>query len=139
MTAIEAAGSSHPERRMNKLQRMIWDTIINPLWQERNDIKHQKDNVYDAADDERLTARIVRYVEHIHEFLDHHDQFLAGIDLTRLNRMKKETKRRWIHHLDIAKRAWEVEREQKNKHQQVLTRFFGRRERSAEDEDTELG
>ena len=58
------------------------------------------------------------YVEHRHELLDHHDQFLAEIDLTRLNRMRRETKRRWIHHLDIAKWAWEVEREQKNKHQQ---------------------
>ena len=92
MTAIEAVGSSHPERRMNALQCMIWDTITDPLWQERNDIKHQKDNVYDAADDEMLTARIVWYVEHRHELMDHHNQFLAEIDLTRLNRMRRETK-----------------------------------------------
>ena len=38
MTAISAAGSSHPERRMNTLQHMIWDTIMDPLWQERNTI-----------------------------------------------------------------------------------------------------
>ena len=65
---------------------------MDPLWQERNDIKHRKDNAYDAADDERLTVRIVWYVEHRHELMDHHDQFLAEIDLTRLNRMRRETK-----------------------------------------------
>ena len=66
-------------------------------------------------DDLRVAARIVWYVEHRHKLMDHHDHFLAGIDLTRLSRMRRETKRRCIHHLDIAKWAWEVEREQKNK------------------------
>ena len=33
---------------------------------------------------------------------------------------------------------WEVEREQKSKNQQVLTRFFGRRELPVETKDTEL-
>ena len=59
MTAIEAAGASHPERRMNALQSMIWDMIMDPLWHERNDIKHRKDNAYDVVDDERLAVRIV--------------------------------------------------------------------------------
>ena len=64
MIAIEATGASHPERWMNALQSMIWDTIMDPLWHERNNIKYRKDNAYDVADDERLAARIVWYVEH---------------------------------------------------------------------------
>ena len=138
MAAIEAAGSSHPERRMNMLQRMIWDMIMDPLWQERNDIKPRKDNAYDAEEDHRLTARIVWYVDHRHELVDHRDRFLVEIDLTRLGRIRRETKRRWIHHLDIAKQAWEVEREQKSKNQQVLIKFFERREIPAETRNTEL-
>ena len=39
MAAIEAAGALHPKRRINMLQRMTCDTIMEPLWQERNDIK----------------------------------------------------------------------------------------------------
>ena len=61
---------------------MIWDTIIDSLWQECNEIKHQKDNKYNVADDERLSARIVWYVEHRHKIVDHHNQFLMEIDLT---------------------------------------------------------
>ena len=57
------------------------------------------------------------YVEHRHDLLDQNDQFLAEIDLARLNRMRREMKRRWTHHVDTMQRAWEVEREQKNKHQ----------------------
>ena len=111
---------------------------MDPLWQERNDMKHRKDNAYDAEDDQWLTARIVWYVDHRHELMNHHDQFLVEIDLTILSRARRETKQRWIHHLDITKRAWEVEREQKSKNQQVLTRFFGRREVPSENRDTEL-
>ena len=88
---------------------------MDPLWQERNNIKHRKDSAYDAVDDERSTARIGCYVDYRHKLMDHHDQFLAEIDLTRLIRTRRGKKRRWIHHLDIAKRAWEIEREQKNK------------------------
>ena len=127
MRAIEKAGTSHPERRMNTLLRSVWDTIMDPLWKERNEIKHNKDNEYDAVDDERLSARIIWYVEHRHELVNYQDQFLAEIDLSRLSRMRRETKRRWIHNLDIARNAWEVEREQKSKNQQVLTKKFGRR------------
>ena len=86
-------------------------TSLRKLWQERIKIKHQKDNEYNAAEDERLSVRVVSYVDQSHELVDHHDQFLAEIDLTRLNGMRRETKRRWIHHLNIAKRVWEVERE----------------------------
>ena len=112
---------------------------MDPLWHERNDIKHRKDNAYDVVDDERLAARIVWYVEHRYELLDHHDQFLAEIDLTRLSGMRRETKRRWIQHLDIAKRAWEVERGQKTTKQQVLTKFFRRRQLVEENMNTDLG
>ena len=139
MTAIEAAGASHPERQMNALQSMIWDTIMDPLWHEQNDIKYRKDNAYDVEDDERLAARIVWYVEHRYELLAHHDQFLAEIDLTRLSRMRREMKQRWIQHLDIAKRAWEVEREQKTTKQHVLTKFFRRKQSVEENMDTDFG
>ena len=43
-------------------------------------------------EDERLIVRIVWYVDHIHELVDHHDQFLSEIDLTRMSRMRRETK-----------------------------------------------
>ena len=62
-----------------------------------------------------MSARIVWYVDYRHELVDHHDQILAEMDLTRLNGMKRKTERRWIHHIEIVKRAWEVEREQTNK------------------------
>ena len=69
MTAKEILGASHPECRMNTLQRMTWDTIMDPLWQEHNDMKHWKDNTYDAVKDERPTERIVWYVDHRHELV----------------------------------------------------------------------
>ena len=62
-----------------------------------------------------------------YELVQHHNQFLAEIDLTHLSGMRRETKRKWIHNLDMVKKAWEIEREQRSKNQQVLTRFFGKK------------
>ena len=73
---------------------MVWDTILDPLWQEWNETKHRKDNEHNAAEDERLSARIVWYVDHRHELVDCHNQFLAEIDLSRLSGMRRETKRK---------------------------------------------
>ena len=62
-----------------------------------------------------MSARIVWYVDHRHELVNYHDQFLAEIDLTRLSGMRRETKRKWIHNLDISKNVWKIEREQRSK------------------------
>ena len=62
---------------MNTLQCMVWDTILDPLWQEQNEIKHRKYNEYNAAEDEQSSTRIVPYVDHMHELVDYYDQFLA--------------------------------------------------------------
>ena len=64
MTAVEKVGAPHLEQRMNTIQCVIWDTILDPLWQEHNEIKHWKDSKYNVADDERLSGRIVWYVEY---------------------------------------------------------------------------
>ena len=69
---------------------------MDPLWQQHNEMKHWKDNGYNAAEDERLSEKIVWYVEHRHEMVDHHDQFLIEIDLTRLSVMRRATERKWI-------------------------------------------
>ena len=133
MTAIAKSGVAHPDRQMITLQRLIWDTIMDPLWQERNKIMHQNKNEYNGAEDERFSGRIIWYVEHRHKLMNHHDQFLMEIDLTRLGGMRRATKRKWIRHLDIAQKAWKIEREQRRGNQQVVTRFFGQKNATGED------
>lgn len=32
MSAIEVSGAKNPEQRINIVQRLLWDTLLNPLW-----------------------------------------------------------------------------------------------------------
>ena len=95
-TVIEESGISHPDRRMNTLQRLIWDTVTYPLWQARNEIIQRSKNKYNSIEDECLLERIIWYVEHRHELVDHHDQFLTEIDLMRLSGMRCKTSKMGI-------------------------------------------
>ena len=61
---------------------------MDSLWQEWNEIKHQKENEHNTAEDEHLSETIRWYVEHRHEILNHHDQFMMETDLTKLGGMR---------------------------------------------------
>ena len=75
----------------NTLQGIIWDTVTYPLWQEYNGIIYQSKNKYNVIKDGRLSERIIWYVDHCHELIDHHNLFLAEINLTRLSNMQRTT------------------------------------------------
>ena len=61
---------------------------------------------------------------HKQDLLAYCDQGLADIDLSTLHRMKRKTKRAWVHHLDIARKAFDNERTQVANGQSVITRFL---------------
>ena len=42
MTAMEESGAPHPDRCMDTLQHLIWDTVTDPLWHERNEIINRR-------------------------------------------------------------------------------------------------
>ena len=122
--ALVEAGVSHPDRKMNRLQQMIWDDVFAPIWTQRNNILHGEANKYNTAEDEELTSKIIWYVQHKDRLLAGHDRFLARQDLTTLHRMRRETKREWIKHLETAKEAYEIERTQLASKQNVITRYY---------------
>ena len=59
-----------------------------------------------AFENERLSEWVIWYVEHHHELIDHHDQFLAEVNLTQLSGMRYKTKREWVCNPGIARNAW---------------------------------
>ena len=44
MDALELAGVKNPERKINTLQALMWDTISEPIWQQRNKLQHAAEN-----------------------------------------------------------------------------------------------
>lgn len=124
MEAMVEGGVKRAEQKMIALQDIVWFIVMEGIWNTRNEILHRQENYYEQQEDSRLNSTIRWYVEHRHEVLKHGDQFLARIDLTRLQYMRKTTKKRWIKHVEMARRIWEAERKQRTRNQTVLTSFF---------------
>ena len=111
MTTLVESGCPNPERQMNTLQTMVWEEFAFPMWSQCNEILHKSKQTdsYHREEDNRLAAKITWYQQHKHELLLHHDQWLAKQDLTRLHRMRRETKREWVRILDKARQAYDNE------------------------------
>ena len=122
--AIKDNECSQPERAMNALQRMVRDSIINPLWKVRNDILHRMKNNFDAVEEERMAERLVWYSMHKHEVLDSYDHFLARYDVSQIHSMTRATKREWLRHLDAAREAFEKQRAQRAQGQNSIMQYF---------------
>jgi hypothetical protein len=122
--AIEKAGVSNPDRKMNVLQRLIWDYWSFPIWATRNSILHGPNSKYSIAEDNNLSERILWYMENKQQVLARGDQFMATIDVTRLHRMRRETKRTWVRHLDKLRAAFDIEKATRSKGQNAITQYL---------------
>ena len=74
-------------------------------------------------------------MEHKAEVLRYGDRFLARIDLTRLPKMSKSIKRKWIKQIERAQRVHKKEREQGYRGQRVITQYFQLRPGAGEQDD----
>lgn len=124
------------DRRMNKLQRIIWNEWCDPVWKCRCDILYKGKNEYDAVKAARLAAEIIWYIDNKDSILSYNDRFLAEIDISKLQRMTTKTKKRWLYHLDIAKEAHRRECAALADGQRTLDRYFAPREVPDEDVPT---
>ena len=50
MNALELVGVKNPERKINTLQALVWDTVVDPIWQQRNKLQHATENEYNKKD-----------------------------------------------------------------------------------------
>jgi hypothetical protein len=104
--------SRNPPRIMVRLQRLIWMDFFEPLWRNRNDLLHHTVNLYTQDDDGKLTDIITHFCKSRHTLLSHHDVHLAdNIDLSALHTMPTDQKREWVRHFEVAKEAYDNERQ----------------------------
>lgn len=122
--ALKEMGVSQPVRTMKRLLLYLWDNIVTPLWDTRNDLYHHSENLADEADDSQLTNALIWYLQHKNEVVSIYDQRLLQFDISDLQTMSRRTKREWKRHLDIARDAWTQEKTQLARSQQVITRFI---------------
>ena len=124
VVALKDYGCSHPDRAINVLQRMVWDSIVEPLWKVRNDILHRQKNNFDSVEEERMAERLIWYSMHKHEVLDAYDHFLARFEASQIHAMTRTAKREWLRHLDVARAAHAMQRLQKAHKQNSIVQYL---------------
>ena len=95
-TAIDETGCQSPDIRMNALQRIIWDTWSNPIWKTRNEVLHGPNSRYGYALDQSLSAKLLWFQQNKEQVLARSDQFMANIDVSRIDKLNRSMKQTWI-------------------------------------------
>ncbi|KAL7551610.1 hypothetical protein ACHAWF_018082 [Thalassiosira exigua] len=127
--AIASTGSTKPHRKLDKLLSLIWKEVTEPLWLQRCELLHKTQNKYKMAEDDRLSALILWYIQHKRDVLSIYDQALAPLDAATVYRMRPIQRREWIRHLDTAKAAYDKEQFQLERNQPVITRYLERKDK----------
>ena len=50
--AIASTGSSKPQRRLERLLSLVWTEVFEPLWLQRCEILHERQNQYRISEDD---------------------------------------------------------------------------------------
>ena len=90
----------------------------------RNHIRHDLPNQYNNAIDSKNFDRLRWFREHRHEVFALNDRDLADISDERIRAMRAKTRRQWVRRLDKLKETYELENQQLEAGQQVLSRYF---------------
>jgi hypothetical protein len=122
--AMEDYGEKHPNRRMTAILRGLWDELFEPIWDTRNHILHDLPNRYNDALDKSNEEKLQWYYDHRFEVLSFHDRKFAEHSKEKIQAMRGKTKRQWVRKLDRLRAIYEVELQQRQAGQQVLSKYF---------------
>jgi len=126
--AIKRAGSHNPDRKAVALQKIIWEVWAEPIWKTRLRILHGPGSRYNIQLDQALAEKVLWFAKHKREVLARCDQFMAKVDVSRLHRMRRQTKQAWCKQLEKVRLAFEEECKTRGKGQNVITDYLVRRD-----------
>jgi hypothetical protein len=95
-----ASRSQKPHAKAKTLQKLLWYTLFQKIWDIRNHILHHMPNVYRTAESTDLRERLKYYRDIGNLLLSHHDKALANHSDEAIESMERLTRRKWVKHLD---------------------------------------
>jgi hypothetical protein len=122
--AMEDYGEKHPNRQMTAILRGLWDELFEPIREMRNHILHDLPNRYNDALDKSNEEKLQWYYDHWFEVLSFHDCKFTEHSKEKIQAMQGKTKRQWVRELDRLRAIYEVELQQRQAGQQVLSKYF---------------
>ena len=123
-TLLQILGVNHPESMMETIISAIWDDICCPIWIERNNIKHSRDNCLVDTEMADLSDRLLWYLRHQDNVLDYRHRFLADFDPQDVRRWSRASRRAKLETLNNAREYFEVECQQKAQNQTTIINWL---------------
>ena len=125
LMAMEAHGCESPDRKLASMILFLWFDVTDALWRVRNDIVHHSQNLNELAQEGMLDDQLKWYLSHYRTVLSRHDYKTATrYTVDDLDAIPLRTKRQWIHHLEVARTAFDQEKITLAPGQQLLTNYF---------------
>ena len=124
-------GTRHPEYQMSKILKIVWEDVVLPIWEQRNEIQHSKDSRYVREIDRKLNEEL-RWFFRNKDSLAPGDRFLLPRDLNSWEKVGRKVKKRWIKRLNKLKAINVKERDNAGRGQKKITRYFRKESKETE-------
>jgi hypothetical protein len=125
ISAMKQAGVKRPHTMAKTLQRSLWDTLFQKIWDTRNHILHHTPNVYRTAESADLRERLRYYRDNGNLLLSHHDRALADHSDKAIESVGRLTRRKWAKHLDKLHAQFLTECENRESGQRSIPNMLG--------------
>ena len=120
---LEDFDVKRPRTKITSLLRAIWIDYTDTIWRARNDLLHHQQNEHRRAVSQNYNTRLRWFLDNQH-VLSPSDSFLLRFTHSDVENVTDRIKKHTLHHLDVAKRAYALQLQQRKKGQSVLTQFF---------------
>ena len=120
--AMDAHGCTQSTCKLAAIVNFMWIQVTDTHWRVRNEIVHKTQNLNDLAQEGLIDEQLCWYLSNYRTVLSCCDYKLMGrITMESLELTPLRTKRQWIRHLDIARKAFHAEKMTLEPGQQLLT------------------
>ena len=136
---LEEFSIDNPDRKISCLLRMVWLDFTEQLWKCRNTVAHKHKNLNQQAEEETWAARLLWFLVNPH-VLAASDRFLLDYEEADIQGMTGYTRKRRVQQLEKVMKMYAHERTLRAKGQSVITQFFKRKGKGANEVNTtEMG
>jgi ribonuclease HI len=116
----EDMGVEQPQTAMERILSLMWDTINEQMWAERNSIKHSKESHTLEHEKIQQIDQLLWYVRHQNEVLDYRHRYLVDFTIEDARRWSRHTRSTKLQHLHNAREYYEIETRQKSINQSTI-------------------
>ena len=81
----------NPEHQMSKILKRVWEEVVLPIWEQRNDMQHSKDSLYMKAIGRKLNEELRWYFRN-KDALAPGDRFLLPREVNSLEKVNSKVK-----------------------------------------------